>query len=368
MRRLLVCVVIVIIAYSTREFWFEPTKKALASSVDSIQEWSGDTTFDFSFEFVDDFLRAVLPVEEQAEEEAVAVEAPAPDLVTPEDTFFSVHNIELGDTKQEVEEEVGEPKRVTVNEYGLEWYAYHSDYQNFFMVSYNENDLVKGLYTNQDLLASESGITYGTPQQVVREQLGEPIDVLRKGLFSYKLNEEEAYDLFELEDSYVTMFYDEHQDLTVTGIQIMDHDVEQDKRSLYADQDEALRDGFEYQLFDVMNAERVAHDLPILVWAEDVRYTARKHSADMAEKRYFDHTNLEGKSPYDRMQEDGIRFRTAGENLAMGQFSSIYAHEGLMNSLGHREAILNAQFENVGIGVAFGEEGQPFFTEKFYTR
>ncbi|EKN67647.1 SCP-like extracellular [Neobacillus bataviensis LMG 21833] len=35
------------------------------------------------------------------------------------------------------------------------------------------------------------------------------------------------------------------------------------------------------------------------------------------------------------MKEDHIIFYLAGENLAYGQLSSIFAHEGLMNSLGH---------------------------------
>ena len=60
--------------------------------------------------------------------------------------------------------------------------------------------------------------------------------------------------------------------------------------------------------------------------------TARKHSLDMAENDYFSHENKQGKSPFDRMKDDGIRFRGAGENLAYGQSSSIFAHEGLMNS------------------------------------
>ena len=43
------------------------------------------------------------------------------------------------------------------------------------------------------------------------------------------------------------------------------------------------------------------------------------------------------------MKRDGIQFNVAAENLAYGQQSSIYAHEGLMNSLGHRENILNTR-------------------------
>ncbi|MFS8651704.1 MAG: CAP domain-containing protein, partial [Caldibacillus sp.] len=44
------------------------------------------------------------------------------------------------------------------------------------------------------------------------------------------------------------------------------------------------------------------------------------------------------------------------------------AHEGLMNSPGHRENILNKGFEFTGVGVAFNEQNEPYFTQIFYNR
>ena len=43
-----------------------------------------------------------------------------------------------------------------------------------------------------------------------------------------------------------------------------------------------------------------------------------------------------------------------------GQVSSIYAHQGLMNSIGHRKNILNDTFKILGVGVDFNDEKQPF--------
>ncbi len=42
----------------------------------------------------------------------------------------------------------------------------------------------------------------------------------------------------------------------------------------------------------------------------------------MAKNHYFDHTNLKGQSPFDRLKKDGITFNSAGENLAYGQVSN----------------------------------------------
>jgi uncharacterized protein YkwD len=86
----------------------------------------------------------------------------------------------------------------------------------------------------------------------------------------------------------------------------------------------------------------------------------------MALNQYFNHTNLEGESPFDRLEEDQVSFQMAGENLAYGQFSSIFAHEGLMNSIGHRKNILQKDFEYLGVGVDFNQASQPYFTENFF--
>ncbi|GAJ98363.1 hypothetical protein JCM19055_1285 [Geomicrobium sp. JCM 19055] len=234
------------------------------------------------------------------------------------------------------------------------------------MVSYDEQDQVRALFTNQELVTSEFGIEHGSSRQSVQDALGEPLEVMTKGLMRYQINSNGEYDVYELDGSYVTIFYDQHQDQTVTAIQIIDESLEQQRSEFYADESQELIEGFEYQLFDLTNAARVQHGLSVLTWSEDVRVTARDHSEDMAQNEYFDHNNQAGQTPFDRMEEDNISFTRAGENLAYGQASSIFAHEGLMNSLGHRENIVASQFERLGVGVAINEENQPYFTEKFY--
>lgn len=291
-----------------------------------------------------------------------------PQLDAPADHLFSIYNIEIGDTAADVKAILGEPKRISMNEYGVNWYTYHEDYQNFVMVMFNENNQVVGLYTNQDLVSSTNGIQLGSSKEAVLKQLGEPLKVLHKGLIFYQLQQNADYQLFQVDDSYVTVFYDQHENNTVTAIQIVEANTEKEKSEMYTTASEELKEGFEYQMFDLTNATRVNHSLRILTWDEHVRDTARKHSLDMAENNYFDHTNLQGLSPFDRMEADNLVFTLAGENLAYGQFSSIFAHEGLMNSLGHRENILKAGYRYLGVGVAFNEENQPYYTQNYYSK
>ncbi|MBE5102322.1 CAP domain-containing protein [Bacillus aryabhattai] len=291
----------------------------------------------------------------------------APKLTAPTDQIFSIRNIELGESRADVEQEIGEPNRTSENEYGVNWATYHKNYHNFIMVAYDEKNIVRGIFTNQDLIASSIGVKLGSPRESVRKHLGTPESIIRKGLINYEINSDREYDVFQLDNSYVTIFYDKHENNTVTAIQVIDEKMEQNKNAIYTKSSQQLKEGFEYQLFDLTNASRINHNLPILTWDDHVRETAREHSLDMAENHYFDHTNLQGQSPFDRMKEDNIHFTTAGENLAYGQFSSIFAHEGLMNSLGHRENILQESYKYLGVGVAFNNNSQPYYTENFYS-
>ncbi|MDQ0154583.1 CAP domain-containing protein [Robertmurraya andreesenii] len=314
--------------------------------------------------FFDQMEKEVESLPDLAKEDSVE----KPKLFTPTEQSFSIHNIEIGAKKADVEATLGKPQRVSINEYGLNWLTYHQDYHNFVQVMYDEHDQVVALYTNQDLIASIKNIKLGSSKSSVREQLGEPTTRIRKGLVIYELQGDNDYDVFHMDGCYITIFYDIHENNTVTAIQMIDENLEEQKKDFYTKASDSLREGFELQMFDLTNTARVQHGLNPLVWDEKVRGTARKHSADMAEHNYFNHTNLKGESPFDRMLADQITFTVAGENLAYGQFSSIFAHEGLMNSMGHRQNILKKDFHYLGVGVAFNGESHPYYTQNYYTK
>ncbi len=113
------------------------------------------------------------------------------------------------------------------------------------------------------------------------------------------------------------------------------------------------RPDLEKQMLDLVNQERQAAGLNPLAPDPELTEVARKHSADMFARGYFAHDTPEGKTPFDRMNEAGVRFLTAGENLALAPTIPV-AHTGLMNSPGHRANILRPQFGRVGIGVMDG--------------
>ncbi|HEV3469959.1 MAG TPA: CvpA family protein [Pyrinomonadaceae bacterium] len=113
------------------------------------------------------------------------------------------------------------------------------------------------------------------------------------------------------------------------------------------------RPELEAQMLEMVNRERAAAGLKPLAFDAELLPVARAHSADMFARGYFSHYTPEGRSPFDRIQAEGVTFRTAGENLALAPTLTI-AHNGLMNSPGHRANILRPEFGRVGIGIMDG--------------
>lgn len=106
----------------------------------------------------------------------------------------------------------------------------------------------------------------------------------------------------------------------------------------------------EAEMFALVNQERRKQAVHELTLRPEVVPVARAHATDMWERQYFGHVSPDGKDVGDRLEDAGINFLIAGENLALAP-TILTAHNGLMNSEGHRANILEADFKRVGIGV-----------------
>lgn len=78
------------------------------------------------------------------------------------------------------------------------------------------------------------------------------------------------------------------------------------------------------------------------------------HADDMARHGYFEHRDLSGKSPADRVRAAGYREMLVGENIAYGVQSADEAVRGWLDSPGHCENIMNPRFAEMGLGFAAG--------------
>ncbi len=106
----------------------------------------------------------------------------------------------------------------------------------------------------------------------------------------------------------------------------------------------------EAAMLKLINHERTSRGIAPLAANPTAQTVARAYSKRMLAEGYFSHIDPDGHNPFDRMRAGGVTFGAAGENLALAPTLDL-AHQGLMNSPGHRANILNPTYRTVGIGI-----------------
>ena len=105
-----------------------------------------------------------------------------------------------------------------------------------------------------------------------------------------------------------------------------------------------------------------------LKWNENLAAVARAHSLDMLERRFFSHVDPDGTTFSMRINEAGIPWQEAGENIAIYETTS-GAEAAFMNEPrfqhNHRANILNPSYTDVGIGIVKGPDGSLYITQDF---
>jgi uncharacterized YkwD family protein/spore coat assembly protein SafA len=121
----------------------------------------------------------------------------------------------------------------------------------------------------------------------------------------------------------------------------------------------------EAEVIRLVNVERSKNGLGPLAANWQVGRVARYKSQDMINKKYFSHTSPTYGSPFNMMEQFGIKFSAAGENIAMGQRTPAEVVNAWMNSPGHRANILNPSYTQLGVGLAKDSKGTCYWTQMF---
>jgi len=122
---------------------------------------------------------------------------------------------------------------------------------------------------------------------------------------------------------------------------------------------------YEQKVVELTNQERAKNGLKPLALDTALSKVAREKSRDMQNKGYFSHTSPTYGSPFDMMKKFGITYRSAGENIAMGQPTPEAVVKAWMNSAGHRANILNSSYTHIGVGhIASGNYWTQMFIGK----
>ncbi|HBG1611541.1 sporulation protein [Clostridioides difficile] len=122
---------------------------------------------------------------------------------------------------------------------------------------------------------------------------------------------------------------------------------------------------YQKEVVDLVNIERAKAGLNPLTLDSSISNVATKKSQDMIDNNYFSHNSPTYGSPFDMLKKFGISYKTAGENIAMGQKTPKEVVNAWMNSEGHRKNIMNPNFSKIGVGVAQKSGGSIYWTQIF---
>lgn len=100
-----------------------------------------------------------------------------------------------------------------------------------------------------------------------------------------------------------------------------------------------------------INSIRQESGIASLTLDDLITSTAQTKSDDMVTNNYFSHTSPTYGTPFEMLQNAGVTYKTAGENIA-GNSSIDEAIESFMSSSTHSQNILSNSYNYIGIGIS----------------
>ena len=120
----------------------------------------------------------------------------------------------------------------------------------------------------------------------------------------------------------------------------------------------------EREVLALVNKERGKNGAAPLSLNWELSRVARYKAEEMRDSNYFSHTSPVYGSPFDMIKNFGIKYSSAGENIAKGQKTAQAVMASWMASEGHRANILNKNFSQLGVGFAQGG-GSTYWAQMF---
>ena len=118
------------------------------------------------------------------------------------------------------------------------------------------------------------------------------------------------------------------------------------------------------RLVKAHNRIRAEAKLPALTVSRKLQAAAELHAHDMASMGKMTHTGSDGSKSAERIASQGYHYRRAGENVAVGQFTTDAVMKGWMKSPPHKRNILGS-FSQIGVACAIAEDGKRYWCVTF---
>ena len=117
------------------------------------------------------------------------------------------------------------------------------------------------------------------------------------------------------------------------------------------------------EVLRLTNIERTKAGLEPLSSAPELTRTAVVRANETIQN--FSHDRPDGRDCFTAFDENNVEYTRAGENIAMGQRTPAEVVNAWMDSPGHRENIMNADFGRLGVGVAMDSNGRLYWSQNF---
>ena len=124
----------------------------------------------------------------------------------------------------------------------------------------------------------------------------------------------------------------------------------------------------ESTIVELVNRARIEEGLEPLSVNRKLTEAARIHAGDMARLNEMEHNLPQADQPTlkDRIRFVEYQYGYVGENIAYNQSGRTAAvMKSWMKSPGHKANILSSHFVEIGVAVAFNDEGEPYYCQVF---
>jgi len=104
-----------------------------------------------------------------------------------------------------------------------------------------------------------------------------------------------------------------------------------------------------------VNSARIEERIGSLTVNSALTLAAQTKANHMVANNYFSHWSPDGSTPWDFIENAGYDYQKAGENLAIRFVTTEKMVSSWLASPTHRANIMNANYKETGIGIAYGE-------------
>jgi uncharacterized protein YkwD len=126
---------------------------------------------------------------------------------------------------------------------------------------------------------------------------------------------------------------------------------------------DASQSGQAEAILQLVNVARAANNAGPLTLNTSLTTAAAQHSADQAQRDTLGHDGSNGSTPLDRALAAGYSSRCVGENVLLrSDLHAAAAFDQWWNSDGHRENMMNPDFDEIGLAYAIAASNQYYYT------